>query len=331
MYDPTVPNPWRMVTAALAHADWWHVIGNLIFFIAFAPVLELMAGRVRFAVILLIITTIVHITYSMTVVFSGWPAPTLGLSGVVFGMIGLAAYVAPRMRIRTLIWFFIYIRNHSIPAWILAAWYVSWNIWDMLMKTGYGGTNFIAHVSGAFAGYLIGMLLMQEQRDEYRDEIDEEAVYQREKRSGLPGINTKDLGNYKKITERKQMQAANEQYESRMEAIYNSVSSENDSTAIMLLLKDYELWAESSEVYEEIFNRMHQWGNSRALMCIGRLAIHLNAKRGYTARAQQIASKCLDLDSKFILADRLDLGNMFQGSTDAQGQILAQRLHENSV
>ncbi len=196
MYDPTVPNPWRMITSALAHADWWHVIGNLIFFIAFAPLLELMAGRLRFISILLIVSLASHLTYSLTVAFGGWPSPSLGLSGVVFGMIGLTAYVAPRVRIRTFIWFFFYVRNHSIPAWVLAAWFVGWNIWDMLTDDGSSGIGFVAHVSGTFAGYYAGKILMQKQREEYAEDIDEAVEMQREKRGDILRKNIKYIGNY---------------------------------------------------------------------------------------------------------------------------------------
>ncbi|MEA1888155.1 MAG: rhomboid family intramembrane serine protease [Pseudomonadota bacterium] len=332
MYDPTVPNPWRMITSALAHADWWHVIGNIIFFVAFAPLLELMAGRVRFISIMLLVTVVVHLTYSMTIACGGWPAPSLGLSGVVFGMTGLAAYVAPRVRIRTFIWFFFYVRNHSIPAWVLAGWFVGWNIWDMLTDDGYSGINFVAHVSGAFAGFFAGWLLMQKERKEYAEAIDEEIENQREKRADVLGTHThSNIGNYRRIIEQKQMQAAEAEYESQMEDVYFSIKSGNDSTAILKLLEEYDLWSESPEVYEEVFNRMQQWGASRTLFCIGRLVIHLYAQKGLTAKAQLIASQCLALDPSFVLANLLDLGNMFRGSASVEAQDMARQLKLNVV
>jgi len=332
MYDPTVPNPWRMITSALAHASWWHVIGNLIFFIAFAPILELIAGRIRFVAILLLITVADSLAYTVAVSLGGTPFPTLGLSGVVYGMIGLGAYMVPRMRIRTLVWFFIYVRNHSIPVWIFAASYVGMDFWLLLTKDDYGGTNLVAHVSGAIAGYLAGRILLKEQREDYREMIDDEVEQQRENRSDLLGMNgSSNRGDYRRMTEQRQMREAEEGYESRMEDVYSSVRSENDSTAIMLLLLDYDLWVENLEVYEEIYRRMQPWGKSRALLCIGRLLIHLYARKGKTARAQVIAEECLALDPKFALADKADLGNMFQNIYDTQGHLLADNLSKNSV
>lgn len=111
--------------------------------------------------------------------------------------------------------------------------------------------------------------------------------------------------------------------------VYLSVKSENDSDAVMILLEDYELWAESPEVYEEIFHRMQQWGASRALFCVGRLVIHLYAQKGQTAKAQFIASECLALNPNFVLADKLDMVNMFQNITDEQVHRLSQQLKPN--
>lgn len=331
MYDPTVPNPWRMITSALAHADWWHVIGNIIFFVAFAPLLELMAGRLRFIAILLFITVVGGLTDSIIFALGGSFSPSLGLSGVVFGMIGLLAYVAPRVRIRTFIWFFLYVKNHSIPAWALATWYVGWNIWDMLTDDGNSGISFVAHVSGALAGYFAGWYLMQEQRKNYAEEINEEIQSQREKRSDILRTTPGNVGNYRRIIEQKQMQAAESEYESKMEDLYLMVKSENDSTAILTLLDEYDLWSTSPEVYEEIFNRMKKWGENRTLFCIGRLVIHLYARKGSTAKAQFVASQCLMMDSNFVLADSLDLGNMFSGSASVEAKNLARQLKLNNA
>lgn len=328
MYDPTVLNPWRMITSALAHADWWHLLGNLIFFMAFAPLLELIAGKFRFVLIMLLITVVDSLAYSVAVAINGWPAPTYGLSGVVFGMIGLSAFVAPKVRIRTLVWFLIYIRNHSIPAWVLAIWFVGWNIFDMMTKDTYGGTNLVAHISGAFAGYFIGFYLMKEKREQYADILEDQIELQRGKRGSFLK-NDDNAGYTRRLKQQREMRTATEDYESRMEDIYLSVRSENDSTAILMLLEQYDLWSESPDVYDDIYQRMQQWGKSRALLCIGRLTIHLYASKGKTARAQAIVIQCLKYDPTFALADRMDLGKLYQNANDRDSQLLVEQLMKN--
>jgi len=81
------------ITSSIAHADWSHIIGNLIFFLAFAPALEILIdNRFKFFMLLVAISFVTAITYSLTIIASGEdPTPTLGLSGIVMGMIGLSA------------------------------------------------------------------------------------------------------------------------------------------------------------------------------------------------------------------------------------------------
>ena len=43
-YPPDSWNPLRMLTAAVAHGSWSHVIGNLFFFYAFAATIEILLG-----------------------------------------------------------------------------------------------------------------------------------------------------------------------------------------------------------------------------------------------------------------------------------------------
>ena len=79
-----------------------HMVGNMIFFLAFAPALELLVGNnFRYIWIMLFISFVVGVSYSMSILIGGSEAiPTLGFSGVVMGMMGLAAYLMPQARIR---------------------------------------------------------------------------------------------------------------------------------------------------------------------------------------------------------------------------------------
>ena len=110
MYFPDSWNPLTMITSSFAHAGIWHLLGNLVFFMAFAPALEiLLDSGLRYLAIILIIAFAVGIFYSLFVVVTGAePIPTLGFSGVVMGMIGLSAYLMPQARIRVFCWFIIF-------------------------------------------------------------------------------------------------------------------------------------------------------------------------------------------------------------------------------
>ncbi|MCP3689701.1 MAG: rhomboid family intramembrane serine protease, partial [Gammaproteobacteria bacterium] len=133
-YVPQSWNPLTMVTSSLAHANWLHLLGNLAFFLAFAPALEALIGnRLRHLWIMLFISLVVGISYSASFLISNSePLPTLGLSGVVTGMIGLSAYLMPHARIRVFCWVIIFWKIIYIPAWILAAIYIGLDGWVMI-------------------------------------------------------------------------------------------------------------------------------------------------------------------------------------------------------
>ena len=71
MYYPDSWNPLTMVSSSLAHADWPHLIGNLLFFYAFSPMLEeAVANRIRYLLILLMMAIVTGISYSVFSVFA---------------------------------------------------------------------------------------------------------------------------------------------------------------------------------------------------------------------------------------------------------------------
>jgi len=89
MYEPHSYNLKNMITAVFAHADWDHLLGNLFFFFAFAASIEMILGMLRYVFIFSSLAIGTHLTYSLVMVNINEAAATLGLSGVVMGMIGV--------------------------------------------------------------------------------------------------------------------------------------------------------------------------------------------------------------------------------------------------
>lgn len=164
-YDPASYNVWHMVTAAFAHASWVHIIGNLIFFYAFGATVEMVIGSLAFAAMIVALAIGTHFFYSLSQVMAVSPIPTIGLSGVVMGIIGLFAYLAPTARIRCVLWLLVFWRVLRVPAWILALWYVGWDVYSLMHNDGSSHVNFVAHVSGAALGYLSGVVLFRKRKE----------------------------------------------------------------------------------------------------------------------------------------------------------------------
>lgn len=152
----------RMLSSAFAHGSWAHVVFNLFFFFAFAATVEVLLGPVLFVLAFLglsighsVIDTLVHLGQA--------PMPSLGLSGVVMGMMALFVFFVPRARISFFYWVIIKFGTIGIPGWLVGLWFLGGDMYDNMVRTA-SHTNFVAHLGGALVGLLIGMLVFREKR-----------------------------------------------------------------------------------------------------------------------------------------------------------------------
>jgi membrane associated rhomboid family serine protease len=163
-YNTASWNPWKMLTSSFAHGDWGHITFNLIFFFAFAASIEMVIGPAAFVVFILVNSLIIGMTDSVVSTLADNHHWTLGLSGVVMGMMGLFAYVMPRGKIRCYYWFIVVFGSVAVPGWMLALWYIGGDIYVLFTADEYGGINVLAHVAGGIAGYLYGFFFLKKSR-----------------------------------------------------------------------------------------------------------------------------------------------------------------------
>lgn len=313
MYDPLGWNPFRTLTSALAHSSWFHLIGNMIFFIAFAPALELLVGgKLRYIAILFATALAADLAYSFTVLLGAEPLPTLGFSGVVTGMIGLSAFLMPKARIKVFFWWWFNIGVLYIPAWILALFYIGGDTWLVLTSADVGNVNVIAHVAGGVAGYLIGLYFLKEQCALNQEDLDEEVWYQRLKRQDWFGR----FSSYRKRPEtyanEERLRQARQDYQSFLDRLLRAVRLRKNSEAVLILLDYFDLYAKNPEAYEDIFQEMKDYGNCRAVQCAGRLVIFLYLRQGKIAAAFRVLEECLQLSEYVALCSVDDAAELFR-------------------
>jgi len=157
-------NPITMITSSFAHGDWGHILFNLVFFFAFAATVEVLIGPLRYVAFVLVDSWFIGLTGSIAAAATAQHYWTLGLSGVVMGMMGLFAYLLPRGKIKCYYFFIIIFGSVAIPGWILSAWSRGGDIVTLLTNDDYGRVNVLAHVMGGVGGYLFGLLFLREVR-----------------------------------------------------------------------------------------------------------------------------------------------------------------------
>lgn len=163
-YAPSSFSVSKMVTAVFAHGSLGHLLGNLFFFFAFAASVEIIVGFLAFSLIILSFAIGTNLTYSLAMFTNLEALPTLGLSGVVMGMIGLFVFLLPTAKIRCFFWFVVIIRIFRIPAWLLAIWYIGWDFYQLYFAQSSTNINLVAHVSGAFIGLAVGVIFFRNSR-----------------------------------------------------------------------------------------------------------------------------------------------------------------------
>ncbi|MDX1405026.1 MAG: rhomboid family intramembrane serine protease [Woeseiaceae bacterium] len=161
-------NPLTMIASTFAHGSWSHIIFNLFFFVAFAATIEILIGPLAYVGLFLVIAVFTGVFSSISAIASGTHFSTLGLSGVVMGMMGLFAYLLPKGKIRCYYWFIILFGSVAIPAWALALWYIGGDIYRLFTAESHGVVNVMAHVTGGIAGYLFGIVFLQQVREQTR-------------------------------------------------------------------------------------------------------------------------------------------------------------------
>ena len=163
-YEPASLNPLRALTATFAHSTWRHLLGNLFFFFAFSAAVETLLGRARYVAVFISISLGAFAGNSIMDYFWSDQPPTLGLSGVVFGMMGLFAWFMPFRGMYCFFWFLIFVRQLVLPAWLFFVWYVVFDTVQFLVFDGDQNVNLIAHLGGGAMGYGIGLVFLRSTR-----------------------------------------------------------------------------------------------------------------------------------------------------------------------
>ena len=159
-------NPITMVTSSFAHGSWGHIIFNLIVFFAFAATVEILVGPLWYIAFILVDSWFIGLTGSAIASLSAQHYSTVGLSGVVMGMIGLFAYLLPRGKIKCFYFFIVIFGWVAIPAWALAIWVIGKDVFALLTQEEFGVINVMAHVMGGIGGYLFGVVFLRHVRRE---------------------------------------------------------------------------------------------------------------------------------------------------------------------
>ena len=152
-------------TAMFLHGGVMHIISNMVFLAAFAPMVEDAMGRGRFLVFYLLGG--LAATAAQVVVSPASTVPQLGASGAIAAVMGAFLVTYPSDRIKVLWFFGLFVHVSYVPAFVLIG---LWLVTQMLNQMGAvveadaGGIAYAAHVGGAVFGMLTARVFERQSR-----------------------------------------------------------------------------------------------------------------------------------------------------------------------
>ena len=149
-FRPDQLDPLKMFTSVFTHADFWHITGNLFFFYCFARTIETQLTAAGFVLAFVVFVLVTSLAYAATV---DQPIPTLGLSGVVWGYMGMFLFRYPKDDINCGVWILWKVKTFEVPAFLFILAFLAFDIAGYRSGSG-GNINYAAHFSGFVAGAL---------------------------------------------------------------------------------------------------------------------------------------------------------------------------------
>jgi membrane associated rhomboid family serine protease len=152
-----------LFTSMFLHASWSHILGNMIFLWAFGPTMEDAMNSFSFTAFYLLGGLVAML--AQVAATSTSAIPSLGASGAIAAVMGAFLITYPRDRIRSLFFFFLFIRITYIPAILLIGIWFLIQLFNVgsVVYVQHGGVAYMAHVSGFLFGVLTAKLFRRSQ------------------------------------------------------------------------------------------------------------------------------------------------------------------------
>lgn len=147
------------VTSMFLHGSWGHLLGNALFLWVFGNNVEDSMGRFRF--ILFYLVTGLAAAAAQTLVNPASPVPMVGASGAISGVLGGYLLLYPKVRVRVLFIWIIFIQILRVPAYLVLLLWIGYQVLLGLPQLTAGdsdvsaGVAFWAHIGGFVAGLLL--------------------------------------------------------------------------------------------------------------------------------------------------------------------------------
>ena len=147
---------WRLFSALFLHADWIHLLGNLVFLLIFGlPAERTMGGR-RFLLLFLLGGAVANLAAVLAI---GAPdRVVIGASGAVSAVIGAYLALFPGARLGVVLPLGLFLEFVRVPAFLLIGLWVLLQVLFAYSGPAFGAVAWPAHIAGFLFGVVFALL-----------------------------------------------------------------------------------------------------------------------------------------------------------------------------
>jgi membrane associated rhomboid family serine protease len=145
----------NVFSAMFVHANWMHVLGNMLFLWVFGDNVEDILGHWKY--IIFYLACGVAAALAQVAMDPSSRVPMVGASGAIAGVMGAYLVKFPRSHVVILTWFLV-IFTFDVPAWVMLIYWFALQVFGgfgSITEASSGGTAFLAHVGGFVTGAVL--------------------------------------------------------------------------------------------------------------------------------------------------------------------------------
>lgn len=146
----------RLLSSLFIHADWMHLVGNMLFLVIFGLPAERALGSWRFLGLFLVAGAFANLAGAWTL--SGQLRPIIGCSGAVSAILGAYLGLFPRAHLGLVLPLGLYLQFIRVPAALLIGMWVLLQLLFTLAGPGFGAVVWWAHLAGFGLGVLFALV-----------------------------------------------------------------------------------------------------------------------------------------------------------------------------
>jgi membrane associated rhomboid family serine protease len=147
------------------HADWMHLLGNLLFLYVSAPYVEDAWGMGRFLALYFVGGIVAGI--GQLALDPGSTIPIIGASGAIAACMGAFCVQFPRRKVR-MFWFFLRVTGtFFVPVWLWGGFWFTKELLYLVMAGSGSGVAFGAHLGGFAFGAVMAAAIIKIQGDPF--------------------------------------------------------------------------------------------------------------------------------------------------------------------